>query len=401
MNRRRIVIVLCAVALPCLILLQVNAALLGDIDNDGKIGLEESVYSLQVASGVNGEYQVSIVFKWRGNWETNTSYGIGDVVYLDGTSYICTSDNLSDASNLPPHPEFWNILARKGETGDLPSFLIGPGLQNENDTLSVNVGTGLSITGNAIGLDAGHADGSAYDGRFVTRMDDAMRLPSRDQTPCPCDTSHAGTIYLTPIWRLCVCNGSKWVEVNDGVTPCTALDIDNDGDGFAESEGDCDDSDRFVSPGATEGECPDERDNDCDGLIDEDIPLVLCRDGDCIGVAHCENGMVICAYDPNIGAPCGDGGTYVCDPAGGISCEEPPEEPELCDSIDNDSDGQTDEGFNLGQPCGVGACSGGHTVCNAAGDGGVCSTDNLKSSEVCDGIDNDCDGATDEDIVCE
>ena len=43
--------------------------------------------------------------------------------------------------------------------------------------------------------------------------------------------------------------------------------FDDDRDGFAESEGDCDDSDPWVWPENTE-DC-DGIDNDCDGLIDE------------------------------------------------------------------------------------------------------------------------------------
>jgi len=45
------------------------------------------------------------------------------------------------------------------------------------------------------------------------------------------------------------------------------LNIDHDGDGFSENNGDCDDTNAQVNPGATEIE--DGVDNDCDGDIDE------------------------------------------------------------------------------------------------------------------------------------
>ena len=49
----------------------------------------------------------------------------------------------------------------------------------------------------------------------------------------------------------------------------TELDLDNDNDGYTENQGDCDDANAQVNPGATEIE--DGVDNDCDGLIDNGI----------------------------------------------------------------------------------------------------------------------------------
>ena len=49
------------------------------------------------------------------------------------------------------------------------------------------------------------------------------------------------------------------------VVPLT--EIDNDGDGFTEAVGDCDDADKHVYPSAPE--VPNGYDDDCDGLIDE------------------------------------------------------------------------------------------------------------------------------------
>ena len=49
---------------------------------------------------------------------------------------------------------------------------------------------------------------------------------------------------------------------------------DDDGDGLSENDGDCDDTDPLVSPEAQE--TADCRDEDCDGVIDEDLePLVM------------------------------------------------------------------------------------------------------------------------------
>lgn len=61
-------------------------------------------------------------------------------------------------------------------------------------------------------------------------------------------------------------------ELDNGTAVCSGTwvaqpNIDNDGDGYTESEGDCDDDDSSVNPGASEI-CNDVIDNDCDGDVD-------------------------------------------------------------------------------------------------------------------------------------
>ena len=152
----------------------------------------------------------------------------------------------------------------------------------------------------------------------------------------------------------------------------------------------CDPNGEGVFCGAVASQGVDERcdgaDNDCDGSVDEDF--VGLNDLCTVGVGACERrGLNICAED-----------------GANVSCSVIAGEPndESCDNIDNDCDGSADEDYpSVGDICtsGVGQCrQSSVTRCAADGQGVSCEVNvSLGELERCDGVDNDCDGMTDED----
>lgn len=96
-------------------------------------------------------------------------------------------------------------------------------------------------------------------------------------------------------------------------------------------------------------------------------------------------------------------GLEECDPAKGwIGCNAKVPQEEKCNGIDDNCNSLIDEDFpDVGAICfeGTGACKTvGKMKCNNVGDGTICDAiPKLPQNEICDGQDNDCDGLTDED----
>jgi hypothetical protein len=183
-------------------------------------------------------------------------------------------------------------------------------------------------------------------------------------------------------------------------------------------------------------------DDNCDGQTDENFPTL---GDDCDGddPDQCQNGMLVCTLegdgvtcdevgknvnelcngvddncDDNVDEGCDDDGDGWCDPdmlvGSGATCasgdcddedeDVHPGATEFCNGVDDNCDAVKDEGFGLGDSCadGLGVCKVTGTFNKCAEDGlsAVCSAQEDPSqqldTEVCNGLDDTCDGVTDE-----
>lgn len=228
---------------------------------------------------------------------------------------------------------------------------------------------------------------------------------------CPCQNGDMQDCYTGPMGTLGVgacksgkqtCSNNIWGACQGEVVPSTE---------------DCDGAD-----------------NSCDGVVDEGNPgggtnCMTGLQGVCAtGKTSCEGGQLVCkpttpssaemcdgldndcngqVDDGNPGGsmPCMTGQQGVCN-AGTTQCinaqlscvPDTGAMPETCDGKDNNCNGQSDEGnpgggmaCNTGLP---GVCTAGTTTCQNAQL--LCAPNTPASNEICDGKDNDCDNQTDE-----
>jgi len=178
---------------------------------------------------------------------------------------------------------------------------------------------------------------------------------------------------------------------------------DADEDGFSVVEGDCDDNDPDVYPGATEV-CNGVDDN-CNDQIDEGVKSTFYRDADGDGYGLTSDSTQVCS------APAG----YVAD---NTDCNDAnaaihPGVTETCNNADDNCDGQIDEGvkstfYRDADGDGYGIASDSTQACSAPAGYVTNNTDcndgngavRPGATEVCNEVDDDCDGQIDEGLTC-
>ncbi len=211
---------------------------------------------------------------------------------------------------------------------------------------------------------------------------------------CPDDFKCAQAPGVVPATRQCLplsakCECTPKFRIQGNRTRCSVTNAY----GTCRAERTCDQACPAAKP---EPETCNGMDDNCNGTIDEGTDGLPCKlvnvYGTCTGASRCVGGHAL--------------------------CEGTPASQELCNGIDDDCDGQTDERDAIGCKVwyrdtdgdGFGATGSGQCNCRAtppyvATQEGDC--DDARAAvhpgaiETCNGLDDDCDGQTDEDTLAE
>ncbi len=329
---------------------------------------------------------------------------------------------------------------------------------------------GTTDEDDAVDAPAWYLDGDGDGSPGATTTQSCTQPSGTGTSATDCDDGNAAVFPGADEWCNAVdddCDGT--VDEDDALDAATwYIDADGDGyghagtttaacdlpSGFAATDTDCDDTDALFNPGASETDCADPNDYNCDGSTgyadadadgwvaceecDDTVAAVnpdateVCNgeDDDCDGTTDEDDAADALTWYADTDAD-GYGSASVTDvacaaPSGYVAsatdCNDAralsnPAATEYCNSYDDDCDGTTDEDAAVDAATwyldadgdGYGTTSATDVACSQPSGYAAVSTDcndaralsNPGATEYCNTYDDDCDGTTDEDAAAD
>ena len=425
------------------------------VSNDSITGREDintvfdTVYTLSNATVVEGDPLMSYTYG-NDNELLLISYDYEGVVPDKGIKSGAVNQGTS-TGRLTPGLSYYFIVKAKDEFGRLDEQLVesaavtvhmldvtteGSGTVT-SDPPGIDCGSICSedyLSGTEVALIANPAQGSEFEGwsgsvcsgteNCIITVDASASITADfcqtaayyrdidgDSYGDPNNSTQACTQPFDYIVDNSDCNDSNEDINPQAIEVCDSVDnncdsqidegFDNDGDGYTTCGGDCDDSNPAINHGAIEV-CDDKIDNDCDTLIDHlDTNCLTCEPG---AKQYCNTGQPGVCMDGT--ETCGANGLW------GECLQNVQSSAEQCDGLDNNCNDQVDEGVlvtyyedsdadgygnpdittqSCSQPSGYVSDN---TDCDDIND-----AINPGAAEVCDEIDNNCNGQFDEGVL--